>query len=105
MEASGFVTVVRDRLARDGGTASPEIPHTNGNWMAADDFEHRRDEELGNLQYEVTELRRELREEMRKLRTDMAFQLAACRADSLKWAMLFWVAQAVAVAGVVSALR
>jgi hypothetical protein len=105
MEASGFVTVVRDRLARDGGIAPREMLQRDVKRVVVDGFDHRRDEELANLQYEVTELRRELREEMQRLRTDMAFQLAERSADSLKWAMLFWVGQAVAVAGVVSALR
>jgi len=70
--------------------------------LTVERFEHRRDE-LANLQYEMTELGRELREQMQTLRADIRRDLAECSTDSMKWAMLFWVAQAVAVAGIVSA--
>lgn len=43
----------------------------------------------------------QLRAEMGVLRADMANQ----RADLMKWALLFWVTQAAAVAGIVTALR
>ena len=105
MEATAFVTVLRDRLAGDGDETRQD-PHVGDvNRVTAERFEHRRSEELANLRYEITELGRELREEMEKLRVDIRHDLAERSADSLKWAMLFWVGQAVAIAGIVSALR
>jgi len=106
MEATAFVTVLRDRLAGDGDDTWQDVLHGGDlNRLTAERFEHRRSEELANLQYEITKLGRELREEMEKLRADIRHDLAERSADSLKWAMLFWVGQAVAVAGIVSALR
>jgi hypothetical protein len=105
MAATAFVTVVRDRLADHGDDTAKEMLHSGEvNRLTVERFEHRRDE-LANLQYEMTELGRELREEMQKLRADIRRDFAERSADSMKWAMLFWVAQAVAVAGIVSALR
>jgi hypothetical protein len=42
---------------------------------------------------------------LEKLRADMHRDRAESSADAMRWAMLFWIAQAVAVAGIVSALR
>ncbi len=53
-------------------------------------FERRLAEECGKLHLEIS-----------SLRTEMAHQ----RADVLKWAMVFWVGQAAAVAGIVTVLR
>jgi hypothetical protein len=106
MEASAFVTVLRDRLSSDGGDTPQSLLHSpNVNRLTAESFEHRRGEELANLQYEVAELRRELHGELQKLSAQIRLDLAERSADSMKWAMLFWVGQAVAVAGIVSALR
>jgi tRNA U54 and U55 pseudouridine synthase Pus10 len=106
MAATAFVTVVRDRLADHGDDTAKEMLHSSEvNRLTAERFEHRRVEELANLQYETTKLGRELREEMQKLRAEIRLDLAERSADSMKWALLFWVGQAVAVAGIVSALR
>jgi hypothetical protein len=63
------------------------------------------DEGLGKLRVEMHEgfghLRVEMHEGFGVLRTDLANQ----RADLMKWAMLFWVTQAAAVAAIVAALR
>jgi hypothetical protein len=104
--ASAFVTVLPDRLSSDGNESPQPLLHSsNVNRLTTERFEHRRGEELANLQYEMSELGRELREEMQKLRADIRLDLAERSADSMKWAMLFWVGQAMAVAGIVSALR
>jgi hypothetical protein len=62
-------------------------------------------EGYGQLQAEMHEVFGQLRADMRDscgvLRADMANQ----RADLMKWALLFWVTQAAAVAAIVSALR
>lgn len=106
MEGSAFVTVLRDRPSKDGNDPPQQQLHSpNVNRLTAERFEHRRAEELANLQYEMSELGRELREEMQKLRADIRLDLAERSADSMKWAMLFWVGQVMAVAGIVSALR
>jgi hypothetical protein len=106
MAASAFVTVLPDRLSIDGNdTPQQQLQSLNVSRLPAERVEHRRAEELANLQYEMSELGRELREEMQKLRTDIRLDLAECSAESMKWAMLFWVGQALAVAGIVSALR
>lgn len=53
-------------------------------------FEHRMADEFGKVRLEIN-----------GLRTEMVTQ----RADLLKWAMVFWVSQAAAVAGIVAVLR
>jgi archaellum component FlaC len=53
-------------------------------------FEHRMADEFGKVRLEIN-----------GLRTEMVVQ----RADLLKWAMVFWVSQAAAVAGIVTVLR
>jgi hypothetical protein len=60
----------------------------------AERMERRFAEEFGHL-------RVELHDGFGGLRTEMAFQ----RADLMKWAMVFWVSQAAAVAGIIVALR
>lgn len=106
MAATAFVTVVRDRLADHGDDTAQDMLHSGElNRLTVERFERRRSEELANLQYEMTELGRELREEMQKLRADIRLDLAERSADSMKWAMVFWVGQAMAVAAIVSALR
>lgn len=57
-----------------------------------------RDERFERL---LTDERAGVRVEISGLRTEMAAQ----RADLLKWAMVFWVSQAAAVAGIVVVLR
>jgi hypothetical protein len=56
---------------------------------------------FGHLRVEMHDGFGQLRTEMGGLRADMANQ----RADLMKWALLFWVTQAAAVAGIVTALR
>ena len=86
--------------------------------VATDRFERRLSEEGGKLRGEIGQLRvdmvtqgAEIRSEMAAVRVDMAEQFAAARVDSaakhrdlLKWALMFWVAQAASVAGIVSAI-
>jgi hypothetical protein len=62
--------------------------------VAAERMERRLAEEFGRL-------RVELHDGFGGLRTEMACQ----RADLMKWAMVFWVSQAAAVAGIIVALR
>ena len=68
-------------------------------------LERRLAEETGKLRVEMHDGFGQLRAEMREghgvLRADLANQ----RADLMKWALLFWVTQAAAVAGIVTALR
>jgi hypothetical protein len=65
--------------------------------------------EMGGLKSELRgemgDLKSELRGDMHKFRADFRVDMADLKAELLKWAMLFWVAQAAAVAGIVSALR
>ena len=56
---------------------------------------------FGQLRAEMHDGFGQLRAEMGVLRADMFSQ----RADLMKWALLFWVTQAAAVAAIVSALR
>ncbi len=91
---------------------------------ATDRFERRLSEEAANLragdsaiQLEIANLRVEMCEqdaatrlEIAKLRLDMSEQFADSRVHTearhrelLKWALVFWVGQAAAVAGIVSA--
>jgi hypothetical protein len=100
MAATAFVTVVRDRLAPDDAP----LAAGGADQRLLGDIE-RRGGDLGNLQYEISEVRRELREQLQLLRADMRRDLAESNADALRWAILFWIGQAVAVAGIVSALR
>lgn len=91
---------------------------------ATDRFERRLSEEVANLragdsaiQLEIANLRVDMsgqdaatRLEIAKLRLDMSEQFADSRVHTearhrelLKWALVFWVGQAAAVAGIVSA--
>ena len=92
---------------------------------ATDRFERRLSEEVANLRagdaairLEIANLRVEMSEqdsatrlEIAKLRLDMSQQFAqtdvrieARHRELLKWALMFWIAQAAATAGIVSAL-
>ena len=104
MEATAFVTVLRDRLGADDAAQASLGPGAVHQGMLGA-IDRGRDEELASLHYEMTELRRDLREGLEKLRADMHRDRAESSADAMRWAMLFWIAQAVAVAGIVSALR
>ena len=99
--------------------------HDNLLRAATDRFERRLSEECAGLRGEIASVRVEiagvriemverdstLRQEIVDLRVDMSEQFAASRIHSeaqhrelLKWAIVFWVSQAAAVAGLVSAL-
>ena len=104
METGTFVTVVRDRLPREIRDGSPDMPCPDPH-RVLDGFEERRTRELANLQFEVTELRLEFKQEMQRLRTDIGREFAERSADSMQWAMLFWIGQVLAIAGIVSWLR
>src|SRR5688500_16174815 len=96
MAATALVTVVRDRVADHGNATAQQMLHSGEvNRLTAERLEPRRAEELANLQYEMTKLGRDLREEMQKLRAEIRRDLAERSADSMKWALLFWVGQAV----------
>ena len=96
---------------------------------ATDRFERRLSEECASLRVEMVDRDSAIRQEMAnlrvemsagdaatrleigKLRVDMSEQFASSRIHSeaqhrelLKWAIVFWVSQAAAVAGLVSAL-
>jgi len=96
--------------------------HDNLLTAATDRFERRLSEEIGAVRVAMVEqdsaTRKALieqdsatRQEIAKLRVDMTEQFAAARIHTesrhqelLKWALVFWVGQAAAVAGIVSAL-
>ena len=106
MEATAFVTVVRERLDDDGDLTLQDMLHAGEvNRLMAQRVERRAGEALADVHDEIAALRRELREEMQKLRADIRLDGVERSADSLKWGMLLWVGQALAVAGIVSALR
>ena len=74
---------------------------------ATDRFERRLSEEVAKLRDGDSAIRLEIA----NLRVDMTEQFAASRIHTearhhelLKWSLLFWVGQAAAVAGIVSAL-
>jgi len=88
---------------------------------ATDRFERRLSEEIGAVRIamiegdaatrqEISNLRVETRGEIAQVRLDMAEQFAASRIHTearhrelLKWAFVFWVGQAIAVAGMFKA--
>jgi len=91
---------------------------------ATDRFERRLAEESSKLRTDMSQLRGDVgqlrvdmvegdtatRFEISRLRVDMAEQFAASRIHSetqhrelLKWSLVFWISQAAAVAGIVSA--
>ena len=86
--------------------------------VATDRFERRLSEECGKQRAETGQLRLEvvtqgaqIRTDMAELRADMAEKFADARVDAasrhrdlLKWALMFWIGQATAVAGIVSAI-
>ena len=78
---------------------------------ATDRFERRLSEEIGAVRVAIIEGDTATRLEIARLGLDMAEKFADSRVHSearhremLKWALMFWVAQAAAVAGIVSAL-
>src|SRR5688572_26738432 len=85
MAATAFVTVVRDRLADHGDDAVQDLLHSDANRLTVERFERRRAEEFANLQYEISELGRQLREEMQTLRAEIRLDLSERSADSMKW--------------------
>ena len=106
MEATAFVTVLRERLDSDRDDPPQDMLHAGEMpRLMAERFAPGHGEELADLQYQISEFRRELREEMRQLRTDLRLDVAERSADAMRWAMLFWVSQVVAIAGIVSVLR
>jgi hypothetical protein len=78
---------------------------------ATDRFERRLSEEGAKLRLEIANGDAAIRLEVANLRVDMTEQFAASRIHAearhhelLKWSLIFWVGQAAAVAGIVSAL-
>ncbi len=78
---------------------------------ASDRFERPLSEEIGAVRVTMVEQNSVTRQEIAQLRVDMTEQFAAARIHSearhhelLKWALVFWVGQAAAVAGIVTAL-
>lgn len=99
MEATQYAARLRERLGNDGYDALEEmIRVSQANLLTVERFDAR-------LTSELSQLRSELRGEMQQLRADIRIDLAERSAELMKWAMLFWVAQAAAVAGIVVALR
>jgi len=99
MRAANSATVLRDRLSDDGFEALDEmIRIRQENLLTVDRFEAR-------LTSELTQLKAALGGEMQQLRADIRIDIAERSAELMKWAMVFWVAQAAAVAGIVAALR
>ena len=86
--------------------------------VATDRFERRLAEECGKQRAETGQLRlevvtqgAEIRASVSALRVEVAGQFAAAKVDAanrhrdlLKWALMFWMGQAAAVAGIVSAI-
>ena len=64
-------------------------------------LDHRIDLQTERTERRIVEQCGQLREGIGCLRTEMVQQ----RADLLKWAMLFWISQAAAVAGIVGVMR
>ena len=78
---------------------------------ATDRFERRLAEEVGAVRVTIVEQDSVTRQEIAQLRVEMTEQFADARIHSearhqelLKWALVFWVGQAAAVAGIVTAL-
>jgi hypothetical protein len=78
---------------------------------ATDRFERRLAEEIGAVRVAIVEGDTATRLEVAKLRVDMAAQFATARVETearhrelLKWALVFWMGQAAAVAGLFEAL-
>ena len=86
--------------------------------VATDRFERRLAEECGKQRAETGQLRlevvtqgAEIRASVSALRVEVAGQFAEAKVDAanrhrdlLKWALMFWMGQAAAVAGIVSAI-
>jgi len=79
--------------------------------VATDRFERRLAEESGKLRVDVVTQGAETRSAVAALRVDMVEQFAAARVDAanrhrdlLKWALMFWMGQAAAIAGIVGAI-
>ena len=78
---------------------------------ATDRFERRLSEEIAAVRITMVEQDAATRQEIANLRVDMSGQFAASRIEHearhrelLKWAFVFWVGQAIAVAGMFKAL-
>lgn len=93
--------VLRVRLGDEGVAALAgvfeERDHAVLN-LATDRFER-------HVSEESAKLRAEVREQCAVLRADFRVELAGVRADFIKWSFLFWVGQAVTIAGLLVALR
>jgi hypothetical protein len=99
MEAMAYVSVLRERLGNDGFDALKEMMSASqANLLTIERFETR-------LTSEFAQLKSELRGEMQQLRADIRIDIADRSAELMKWAMLFWVAQAATIAGIFAALR
>lgn len=91
MAAANCDAVLRERLGADGYKALEEMMEVRQQTLlTVDRFERRLAE---------TEI------DIRDLRSDVRVAIAELRTELLKWAMVFWVAQAGAVAAIVAALR
>ena len=95
MSAANYATVLRERLGDEGFEALDEMMRIwLENLLTVERFES-----------EMMQLKAVLRGEMQQLRADIRVDIADRSAELMKWAMVFWVAQAAAVAGIVAALR
>lgn len=120
---SGRVEIVSGRVTVERAMSDREQEQLLA--TATDRFERRLSEEVANLRdgdaairLEIANLRIEMSEqdsatrlELARLRLDMSEQRAADRQQNqaqhrelLKWALMLWIAQAAATAGLVSAL-
>ena len=104
MDRERYALILIDRLGPDGYSALSEMHDDSQNRMLGE-MNHRFDLAEERLERRLAEACGQLRADMHdgfgQLRADMANQ----RADLMKWALLFWVTQAAAVAGIVTALR
>ena len=95
MVAANCNEVLRERLGAEGYEALEKlIEMRQEKLLTRDQFDRR-----------LAETEAASRADIRELRGDVRVSIAELRTDLLKWAMVFWAAQAGTVAAIVSALR
>lgn len=108
MEYARWPSALRERLGESGSAALTEVLDTRDNTVlktATGQFERRLSSECGALRVDMRDLRAEIQQLGRELRTDLKVEIANTRADLLKWSFLFWVGQVAAVTGLMTLLR
>ena len=105
MEPSDFPNALRERLGNTGITALAEVlavERTDIVTLVIDTFERRLAEECGRLR---TDLRTEMVDLRLELGADFKVEVANVRSDLIKWSLLFWIGQVIAVVSLASAFR